>query len=75
MTARKNRRRRTPNRQREFRAHGCWDHIIVAPLWVEYQVTSQPTMVFIAADRSTETHSGALGPQGLLERVEALAAS
>ena len=52
-------------------------HVLANPqeLWVEYQVTSQPTMVFIAADGSTETHSGALGPQGLLERVNALAAT
>lgn len=24
-------------RQRRIRQHGCWDHLIVAPLWVTYQ--------------------------------------
>lgn len=38
MTARKNRRRQAPSRQREFRRHGCWDHLIVAPLWAAYTV-------------------------------------
>ncbi|MGI9605485.1 MAG: TlpA family protein disulfide reductase [Acidimicrobiales bacterium] len=42
-------------------------------VWVEYGVVSQPTMIFVAADGSTEAHTGGLGPQGLLERVEALA--
>ena len=37
MTARRNRRRKVPNRQREHRRHGCWDHLIIAPLWVAYQ--------------------------------------
>lgn len=36
MTARKNRRKTTPARQREHRPHGCWDHLVVAPLWVAY---------------------------------------
>lgn len=26
----------TSKRQREHRAHGCWDHLIVAPLWVAF---------------------------------------
>jgi len=37
MTARRNRRKSVPSRQREHRRHGCWDHLIVAPLWVAYQ--------------------------------------
>ena len=37
MTARRNRRKKVPARQREHRRHGCWDHLIVAPLWVAYQ--------------------------------------
>jgi tRNA (guanosine-2'-O-)-methyltransferase len=24
-------------RQRRYRPHGCWDHLIVAPLWVAYE--------------------------------------
>lgn len=34
---RRNRRKKTPARQRDHRRHGCWDHLIVAPLWVAYQ--------------------------------------
>lgn len=36
MTARKNRRSKPPARRREFRNHGCWDHLVVAPLWAAY---------------------------------------
>jgi hypothetical protein len=52
-------------------------HVLDDPqdLWLEYRVLSQPTMVFIAADGTIETHTGGLGPQGLLERVTELAAS
>jgi len=35
---RRNRRKQTPALQREHRRHGCWDHLIIAPLWVAYQV-------------------------------------
>jgi len=41
-------------------------------LWRDYGVTSQPTMVFVAADGSIERHAGALGPQRLLERLNQL---
>lgn len=34
--ARRNRRVRPHHRQREHRRHGCWDHLIIAPLWVAY---------------------------------------
>lgn len=33
-------RRKKPNelrRQRNHRGHQCWDHLIIAPLWVSYQ--------------------------------------
>lgn len=33
---RKHRRKVVGERQREHRRHGCWDHLIVAPLWVAY---------------------------------------
>lgn len=36
MTTRKNRRKTPPRRQRDVRRHGCWDHLIVAPLWASY---------------------------------------
>ncbi len=50
-------------------------HVLDDPggLWSEYDVLSQPTMVFVAADGSIERSTGALGPQGLLARVEELA--
>lgn len=44
-------------------------------LWVEHQVLSQPTTIFVAADGTTEVHTGGLGPQGLLERVQSIASS
>lgn len=34
--ARKNRRATPPRRQQEHRRHGCWDQLIVAPMWVAY---------------------------------------
>jgi len=50
-------------------------HVLDNPdeFWIAHEVTSNPTMVFVAADGSTERHQGGLGPQELLERVEALA--
>lgn len=50
-------------------------HIFDDPgeLWVEHQVLSQPTTIFVAADGKTEVHTGGLGPQALLERVQAIA--
>lgn len=52
-------------------------HVFSDPgeFWVEYQVLSQPTTIFVHADGTIETHTGGLGPQGLLERVQAIASS
>ncbi len=52
-------------------------HVLEEPdeFWVAHRVTSNPTVVFVSADGSAEAHVGALGPQGLLERVEALSGS
>ena len=52
-------------------------HVLDDPsgLWEAHGVTSQPTMVFVAADGTWERRTGALGPQRLLERLEALAAT
>lgn len=44
-------------------------------LWELYGVTSQPAFAFINDDGTIETHVGALGEAGLMERIEALAAS
>ncbi len=50
-------------------------HVLDDPgqLWTDHDVLSQPTMIFIASDGTTERSTGALGPQGLLARVEELA--
>ncbi len=50
-------------------------HILDDPgqLWTDHEVLSQPTMIFVAADGSVERNTGALGPQGLLAKVEELA--
>lgn len=50
-------------------------HVLDDPgaLWDNYEILSQPTMVFVAADGTFERSTGALGPQGLLARAEALA--
>lgn len=49
-------------------------HVLDDPgaLWIEYRVVSQPTMVFVAADGSTEVRTGALGPPKLVEELRAL---
>jgi len=51
-------------------------HVFADPgaLWAEHGVLSQPTTIFVAADGTEEYHTGGLGPQGLLEKVEQLAA-
>ena len=43
-------------------------------LWADHGVRSQPTMVFVDADGTTEKRAGSLGPQGLLAKAEELAA-
>ena len=50
-------------------------HVLDDPgeLWLTHGVVSQPTMIFVAADGTTEMHTGALGPQGLVDRLKALA--
>lgn len=43
-----------------------------AEFWANNLVLSQPTTIFVASDGSLEVHTGGLGPQKLLERVQAL---
>lgn len=52
-------------------------HVLDGPgeLWLEYGVVSQPAMVFVTADGTRTMHTGGLGPQDLLARVEELAAA
>lgn len=42
-------------------------------LWTAHEVLSQPTMVFVAADGTTEKRTGSLGPQGLVAKMRELA--
>lgn len=50
-------------------------HVLDDPgaLWDEFAISSQPSMVFVAADGTWERRTGALGNTRLLERVKALA--
>lgn len=43
-------------------------------LWSSYDITTQPSFVFISDDGQTSTHVGALGVAGLQERLDALLA-
>lgn len=49
-------------------------HVLDDPgaLWLEYGVTSHPTMLSVSADGSIERMPAGLGALGLLEEVEAL---
>ena len=51
-------------------------HVLTNPgdLWTDFEVLSQPTMVFVAADGQATLKVDSPGPQILLERVNALAA-
>lgn len=52
-------------------------HVLDNPdeFWFAHGITGNPATVFVSADGSTETHLGTLGPQGLLARLEELAAA
>jgi len=41
-------------------------------IWTEYDVVSQPTMIFVAADGTLTRFVGGVGPTKLLERVDEL---
>ena len=43
-------------------------------LWSSYEITTQPSFVFINDDGQASTHVGALGVAGLQERLDALLA-
>jgi len=52
-------------------------HVLDDPgsLWREHGVLSQPAMVFVNADGTTELRTGSLGPEDLLERAKSMAAA
>ena len=51
-------------------------HVLDEPLelWVDYEVLTQPTMVFVSADGTQDLHSGGIDAQDLLDRAKELAA-
>lgn len=54
-----------------------FEHIADADgiVWREYGVTSQPAFAFIDDDGTVETRLGAMGVDGLTERINTLLAS
>ena len=55
---------------------GGFPHLadVTATVWAEYDVTSQPAFAFINDDGSADVVVGALGEDGLRERLDALVA-
>ncbi len=56
---------------------GSFPHVIDSDgsIWAGFNINTQPSFVFINSDGSVETHVGALGVEGLSERLEGLLAS
>ena len=54
-----------------------FDHIVDPDglVWKEFDITSQPAFVFINDDGSIESRPGAMGLEGLTERITALIAA
>ncbi len=52
----------------------AFDHAVDqdGSLWRTYGITTQPSFIFIDDSGDTTTHLGALGLEGLSERLEAL---
>ena len=44
-------------------------------MWASYGVVSQPAFTFVNDDGTVETRVGALGKDGLIEKIEALQAA
>lgn len=43
-------------------------------IWASFNITTQPSFVFLSDDGTSETYVGALGVEGLSSRLEALTA-
>ena len=54
-----------------------FDHVMDpdGDIWREFGITSQPAFVFVNDDGTVETRRGALGLEGLTERVNDLIAA
>ncbi|MFT7474624.1 MAG: hypothetical protein ACI81L_001549 [Verrucomicrobiales bacterium] len=52
-------------------------HVLDNPdeFWIAHRVTGNPTGVYVSADGSTETVTGARGPQDLLKKLQAMASN
>lgn len=56
---------------------GAFPHVAdeALDIWVEYEIPSQPSFVFINDDGSFETIIGAMGESGLAARIDELLAA
>ena len=52
-------------------------HVLDDPIsvWAQYEVSTQPSMVFVGSDGTATLHSGSIDAMSLLETVEELATS
>ena len=56
---------------------GGFAHIVdeTGAIWVNFEIVSQPSFIFLDASGEAETHLGALGVAGLSERLDRLTAN
>jgi hypothetical protein len=54
-----------------------FSHIIdeTGEIWQNFRIVSQPSFIFLDANGESETHLGALGVDGLTERLDRLTAN
>ena len=60
----------------EFGLDG-FSHIVdeTGGIWANFQIVSQPSFIFVDAGGESEVHLGALGADGLSERLDRLTAN
>ncbi|MGK0274151.1 MAG: hypothetical protein ACI9N0_000525 [Ilumatobacter sp.] len=53
---------------------GAFDHIVdeTGAIWENFQIVSQPSFIFLDASGESSSYLGALGVDGLSERLDAL---
>lgn len=56
---------------------GAFKHIVdeTGQIWDEFRISSQPSFIFIDAAGEGEVHVGAMGVEGLTERLDRLIAT
>lgn len=54
---------------------GEFDHIVdeSGEIWANFEIVSQPSFIFLDATGASTSHLGALGVEGLSERLDVLA--